>query len=276
MSENKKGIGRYIPIIIIGLLYIFWSFPVLSPFLVPIPIGSKATEIYDFTMQIPEDSNIIVTFDYSAVSLPLFQGFQEAFLREVWKKNCQVFFVSFSEQGPMMYQQVKRAFSEEFSKQEYGVDYIHLGFVPGGEPSLAAFMANIRGAVTTDFDKNQPLDNYPIMNGVNMATDFYLVVDSTTQGTLQEGFIRQISFPYEGVNLIIVTSGGTQLEPYYPGNIQGLLYPMPQGGAEMEFLVGIPGPSTAQIALLFVAAIFYIGAIGAGNIAYWVRGRNDK
>jgi hypothetical protein len=171
----------------------------------------------------------------------------------------------------MMYQQVKRAFSEEFNKYEYGVDYIHLGFIPGGEPSLAAFLADIRGTVTTDFDNNQDLDSYPIMQGVNHATDFYLVVDSTTQGTLQEGFIRQISFPFEGVNLIIVTSGGTQLEPYFPDQIQGLLYPMPQGGAEIEYLVGIPGPSTAQIALLFTAAIFYVGAIGLGNIAYFLR-----
>jgi hypothetical protein len=267
---SKKGalgfISKNADVLTIAVLYIFWSYPVLSPFLVPIPIGDKAQTIYEETQAIPEGSIIGVTFDYSAVSLPLFQGFQEAFLREVWAKNCKVIFVSFSEQGPMMYNQLKRGFTEEFNKHEYGVDYIHLGFIAGGEPSLASFLQDIRATVSRDFDNNQPLDSFPIMDGINEATDFYLFVDSTTQGTLQEGFIRQISFPYEGVNLFIVTSGGTQLEPYYPDTIEGLLYPMPQGGAEFEALVGIPGPSSAQIALLFVACLFYVLTIGGGNV----------
>jgi hypothetical protein len=267
MSNDGK-MEKYMPYIIIGIMYIFWAYPVISPFLVPIPIGEKATRVYEFTENIPQGSYILMSNEYSAVSLPLFEGFAQAFLREVWAKDCKVVFVGFGEQSPMMYQLVKKNFITEFNKHEYGVDYIHLGFIPGGESAVAAFCANIRGTVSTDFDRNQPIDSYPIMQGINEVTDFYCVIDSTSEGTLQEGFIRQISFPYE-VPLIIVTSGGSQLEPYYPDNIQGLMYPMPQTGAEFESLVGIAGPSIAQIAILFAGSLYIILCIILGTLNYW-------
>jgi hypothetical protein len=167
---------------------------------------------------------------------------------------------------------MRNTFANEFSKVTYGEDYVFLGFIPGSETGLASLLADIRGTVTVDF-YGTPIDELPIMNGVNTATDFDLVFDSETDLTLMDGFVRQVSATYEGVKLAMAASGGQFLEPYYPDQVQGLMYPLPQAGAEYEILIKSPGNASSQITLLFVASLFFAIGIGGGSIYRTLRSR---
>jgi hypothetical protein len=272
MSKDSF-LARNVGIILIVIMYIFYSFPVLSPFSLPIETTEKAETFYQLVEDLPDGCTVLVAFDYSPVSYPLFQGLQEGFIRHVvTSKGGKVVMAAFTQDGPMMYRKMVGDFAY-LNQLTYGADYCFLGFIPGEETGLTSFMGNIRSVITVDFSGTS-LDSLPIMQGVNGGPDFDLVLDLETSTTLGDGFVRQVSTAY-GTPLALASSGGQTLEPYYPDQVQGLLYPLPGIVAEYEKLLDRPGNASAQMALLLVGNIWYILVLLAGNIND-ILGRGSK
>lgn len=264
VSHKASYLNKHSTTIIIVVLYLFYVFPILFPFSPPIIVGEKAQSFYDLVESLPDEPIILMAYDYGAVSYPMFQGFQEAFMKHIYQKDGNVILVAFGAAGPMMYKMMQKTFAPVWDKKTYGEDYVFLGYIPGGETGVASFMTDIRKTITTDFEGN-PIDTLPIMENVNMATDFDLVVDCETSTTIGDGFVRQVSSAY-GVKLALVGTGGPTWEPYYPEQIQGNLYPLPGAPAEYEKLLGAPGNASSQIGVLFTGSLFYLIIILCGNV----------
>jgi len=266
MSQRSKWFTQeYLNWIIIGLMYITYILPVLFPFSPPLTIGEKATRFYNIVESLPEEPYILMAYDYSPVSYPLFQGLQEAFMKHIYSKNGRVICVAFSADGAMMYQKMEITFGYVWNTKTYGEDYVFLGYIPGGETGLASFLSSIRSVIATDFRGNL-IDDLPIMKNIDTCTDFDLVIDCETGTTLGDGFVRQVSTVYK-TTLAIACSGGATLEPYYPDQLQANLYPLPQVGAEYETLIKEPGNASAQLGVLFLGALYFILLFIFGNIA---------
>jgi len=56
---------------------------------------------------------------------------------------------------------------------KYGVDYIQLPYIPGGDPALIQLLTNVRSAVSADV-YGTPLDQFPIMKDVQSYKDIAL------------------------------------------------------------------------------------------------------
>ena len=274
VSKKESYLKKHTQTIIILVLYLFYVYPILVPFSPPIVIGEKAQSFYDLVESLPDEPTVLMTYDYGAVSYPYFQGFQEAFMKHIYQKGGTVILVSFGAAGPMMYKMMQKSFASVWDTKTYGEDYVFLGFVPGGETGVASFMADIRETIALDFEGN-PIDSLPIMENVNMATDFDLVVNCETSTTIGDGFVRQVASAY-GVKLALVGPGGPTWEPYYPEQIQGNLYPLPQAPAEDEKTLGMPGNASSQIGLLFTGSLFYLLIIFAGNVIPRIGKRSEN
>jgi hypothetical protein len=219
---SRFSVKKNLDVIIIALMYLFWIYPVINPFAPPIKVGEKAETFHNVVESLPDEPLVLMCYDYSAVSKPLFRGMEEAFMRHIFDKNGRIVMVAFSLQGPMMYRGTLETFKDVLNQKTYGEDYVFLGFIAGGETGLTSFLANIRNTVSEDFG-GAPIDTIPIMENVNSADDFDLIMDFETDTTLGDGFVRQVSAVY-GTKLGIACSGGGTYEPYYPDQLQGLLY----------------------------------------------------
>ncbi len=59
--------------------------------------------------------------------------------------------------------------------KQYGVDYVNIGWVPGGEAGAAGFAKDVRSVVTHDYE-GTALDKLPVMSGVTSIKDVQLVI----------------------------------------------------------------------------------------------------
>ena len=271
---SADAIKKRVDWIIYGLMYLMISLPILAPFSPPLTVGDKARAFYALVDGLPANPKVLMVYDYGPDSYPLYQGLQEAFLKQVFSKGARVVVVSFSTSGPMMFQRMLGTGKEIWAPRKYGVDYANLGYIAGGETAVASFLANIRGALSTDFQGNR-LETLPIMANINTAKDFDLVFACETETTLGYGWIRQVSTAF-GIKLALITPTGQLMEPYYPAQIQGLLYPLPKAAAEYETLLRTPGNASSQLAISFVGCLFY-ALLMFGNVGkLFTRGRETK
>ena len=69
----------------------------------------------------------------------------------------------------------------------YGIDFINLGFQAGNELVIQRMGSSIRAAFANDARYGRPIDQFPIMNGLNKLSDFDLVINWSAgyQGTVE-------------------------------------------------------------------------------------------
>jgi hypothetical protein len=162
----------------------------------------------------------------------------------------------------------------ETKDKQYGVDWVNLGFLAGGENAIAAVARGIREAYPTDFRRNVTAE-LPILEGRNTAADFDMFIFFSTGNA--DMFVRQI-YGY-GVPIIggLVSTIVPQAEPYvHAGQIKGILAGL-RGGAEYEKLLGRPGVGLASMDAQSMGHMLFIVFIAFANLAYFTsRGKAGR
>jgi hypothetical protein len=232
-------------------LYLFWAYPILFPFTPPIPIGEKATRFYELIESLPNEPNICMIYDTGPGAQPTDQGAAQAFLYHAFSKDAKVVCVAFNQLGPIMY---SRLSPNIWKTKEYGVDYCWLPFIAGRETGLAGFMSNIRGTTTVDYFGDS-IETLSILENINNAEDFDLVVGFEGDQSMAMGWIRQVYVTYGTTTAFL--GGYAALEPYYPEQLQGMLFPLPGAAAEYEGLLNRPGDASKQLAVSFIGGAYY-------------------
>ncbi len=169
----------------------------------------------------------------------------------------------------------RKVFVVQFMKgKKYGEDFVHLGYLAGGETAMAAFANDIIKAVPTDF-RGKPASSLPIMQGLKTAGDAQMLMYFTTS-LLPETWIRQTSqwkLPIIGG---VITVMGPQGEPFLQsGQLAGLLVGM-RCGAEYEVISKAPGAAVAAMDAQSIGHLLIIVFIIFGNIAYFAERQSRK
>lgn len=156
----------------------------------------------------------------------------------------------------------------ELETYTYGEDYAYFGFIPTQETTIALLGSNIRGVFTLDKD-GTPIDDLPVMQGVNTANDFRLVLTSDT-GDVGSYYVRQwhtnYGIPVAEVGIAML---GSSYMPYiHSGELFGMTVGS-RGGAELETLIGSPGDATITMDAINVSHILVVIAIVLANVGYF-------
>jgi len=277
-KEDMWGkLGRIDPRILYVLLVIILIIPLIAPIGLPIPITSETRKIYDAVEKLPPGSVVVCAMDTSGAAWGENGPQAKAILRHLFQKPLKIVVVSFEADGPMLGQ---RALLEvPKGEKKYGVDYVNLGFVAGGETGRAAFGRDVQKLISKDFLGN-PLEKLPIMEKVRNAEDFALFFTFTSLISAVEMYVRQLYAPYKTkVVAGIIGLGVPAVVPYYNAGQLFSILSGSLGAGEYELLSKMPGEGVRLSDALSLSTLLVVVLIVVGNAAFFgdkLRGKEEK
>jgi hypothetical protein len=255
--------------VLYGILIITFIMPMLFPIGFPVPITPEVKRWYDTIDKLPNGSVIMIDFGYSGGGEPELGPMAVAVYHHIFKRGgIKVITMSTSIEGTLLWDKAIAEIKPSQYGKQYGVDYIHIGYIAGTETAMAAVGKNIRATTTTDY-KGTPLDQYPIMQGVNEAKDFDLLICYTTGGDQSEGWVRQWYTTYQTPYLcaVLAMMVPTMLPYQKAGQIVSLVSGAQAG--QMELLVHVPARGIKSADVITMTHLLCIALVVVGNVAYF-------
>ena len=150
---------------------------------------------------------------------------------------------------------------------KYGVDWVYMGYIAGGETTVAQLADDIRQVLRAD-KYGTPIDQIPLFQNVRNAKDIKIVIDSTT-GDYGDYYVRQwrIRYGTAVAEIGIAMNYSTFMAYYQAGLAVGALKGI-RGAAEYEKLIGQLGEATTSLDALNVSHLLVIIAIIMANLSY--------
>ena len=286
-------VDRKIIFAIIGIVVLI---PLLKPEWVDIPIqiSPDSRKVFTELSSLEPDSKVLLSFEYGPSTKPEIHPMSVALLNHLFAKQIKVYIMALWPDGVFMATDAldQVLSSKLFNIEEY-TDYVNLGFKQGGEVVIRGVASDIRQLYTKDY-KQVPMDDIPMMEGVNSVSDFDYVIDLSA-GT--PGTTEWVQYACDPKN-VPFTSGCTSIQvtdvmPYVKsGQVRGILAGMP-GAAEYESMVkeelqrlqkenspGInpdvtvpTGKATGRMSAQSIAHLVMVLFIILGNISYFISRR---
>ena len=253
--------------IIYGSVILLMAIPYLFPIVLPLKVSDPTLDSYNTMEDIDDGAVVLLTVETDASRLAEMESGITAMARYVASRNFKLVIVSsVTDQGPLVTQEYIEPVLEEYGL-EYGVDYVHLGFVPGKGVAYAAMAEDIRSVVQKDF-RGTELDSIPMMENINRAEDIDLLITIDSSS----GMMYSVSYfgtPYDTpiVGCAVASCFILRYAEYKAGMIQGIIGGL-TGFAEFEKLINRPGIGTAGLSSLTVGHLIVIGLIILGNVEY--------
>jgi len=254
----------YIYVLIIILIII----PLLKPIGLPASTDPYTLDVFHTISSLPPDSKVLVNIQISASGYLSFGPWLVVLSKQLFEMPVKVIYCSFAAANPGVIDLM--ASEVDYTKKEYGVDWIVLDWVPGGETGKAAFAKDIRSVVSTDWKYDKPLGEYPIMDDINKITDFDIIVVSCsgTAGVLE--CIRQWVTPY---GMPFYTNAPPQDVPrYYAFIAAGQVTGMINGNigiAYYERLFGSLGGASKMLDVQSLVMLTVLILMLIGNVSYF-------
>ncbi len=230
----------------------------------PLPEVKNA---YNFIENLPEGSNVLISIDYDAASMPELQPLLEVMLRHLFRNNLKVIMMGHWPLGLPLGQIALEKIAKEMDKK-YGYDYVFLGYRPG----IAAVMLNMGKEIRMVFDvdyKGVPLDSLPMMREVHNYDDIALLIGFEA-GSVGDFWVQFAQARF-GQKIILTSTAVVtpDLYPYYQaGQIVGLIGGL-RGAADYEILVKRKGFAYTGMTAQTVIHVIIIALILLGNIGYF-------
>lgn len=255
--------------VLYGLLLIAFIIPMIKPVGFPVPVSPEVRKWYDTIDKLPAGSVIMIDFGYSGGGEPELGPMAVAVYHHVFKKGgLKAIAMSTAIEGPLLWEKAIAEVNPSQYGAQYGVDYIHIGYIAGTETAMAAVGKDLRATTSTDY-KGDSLDQYPIIKGIKDASSFNLLICFTTGGDQSEGWVRQWVTPYKTPYLcsVLAMMKPTMLPYEKAGQIIALTSGAQAG--EMEFLVKVPARGIKSADVMTLTHLLIIAYVIVGNIAYY-------
>ena len=261
--------------------------PKLYPdlFTLPIKASSHSQRVFDEIDALKENSKVLVSFEYGPSTKPEIHPSAIALLNHLFSKDIKVYAVALWPDGNFMATEAFSQVADRYGKK-YGVDYVNLGYKPGGEAVVKGLASDIRTMYTVDLLGND-IDSIEMMKDVKNLLDLDFIF-SLSAG--YPGSKEWVQFACDPLG-IPMSTGCTSIQvtdiiPYVENDqIKGILSGMP-GAAEYEQLVqdalnerGIvvsPGKASINMAAQSMAHVVIVLLIILGNITYYLTRKSGK
>jgi len=262
-----------------------WIFLVLAiavfiPIIKPIGMPIRATEttkvVFNTIENLPENSKVLVSIEYSPSTKPENHPMTISILRHLFRNNHKVFVTCLWPDGQFMAQDALKQVAEEEFGKVYGEDYVFLGFRPGNEAVIKGIVSNIRKLYTVDVYQTK-IDEIPLMDGIKNFKDFAFLF-SCSAG--YPGTVEWVQYAADPTG-VPMSSGATSIQvnevmPYVQsGQMKGVLAGMP-GAAEYEALMGQKGFATSGMDAQSIAHLVIVLFIILGNAAFFIERKRSR
>ena len=278
------SLDRRIIFLIVGLSVLI---PLLKPEWVDLPIRPtpESQIVFDEINKLNAGDKVLLSFEYGPSTKPEIHPMAIAILKHLYAKNIQVYGFALWPDGNFMSTEAFSEVSDDYDKK-YGVDYVNLGYKPGGEAVIKGIASDIRTLYTVDL-QGTSINDIPMMKDVVNIEDFDFVFSLSAGYPGSKEWVQYACDP----NNIPLSTGCTSIQvtdimPYVENDqIRGILAGMP-GAAEYESLVeaelqkmeiaGKPGEASGMMAAQSIAHVVIVLFIIFGNISYFITRKKNR
>ena len=272
------SLDRRIIFLIVGLSVLI---PLLKPEWIDLPIRPtpESQIVFDEINKLNAGDKMLLSFEYSPSTKPEIHPMALAILKHLYAKNIQVYGFALWPDGNFMSTEAFSEVSDDYDKK-YGVDYVNLGYKPGGEAVIKGIASDIRTLYPADL-QGTSINDIPMMKDVVNIKDFDFVFSLSAGYPGSKEWVQYACDPKN----IPLSTGCTSIQvtdimPYVENDqIRGILAGMP-GAAEYESLVeaelqkmeisGKPGEASGMMAAQSIAHVVIVLFIILGNITYYI------
>lgn len=256
------------------IIFIFLAIAVIIPFFLnvpqPVQITTEVNSFYKKIESLPEETVVLVSFDYGPSAMPEVQPMAEAIVEQVLRNNLKLVTMALWPDGEPFSIQLADAAAEKLGKT-YGTDYVTLGYKPGVAAVILQMGEDIHEAFPQDTRGNKSL-NVPLLANLRTYKDIGLVVDLAA-GVTPDLFVAYAGERYRAAVQVGCTA--VMAANFYPylqtGQLTGLL-PGLKGAQEYQFLV--TRKNTRKMSLMMASQslvhLVIIFFILIGNTGYFL------
>jgi hypothetical protein len=258
--------------VIFALLLVIMCTALIIPIGMPMRISANTQNAFNWiNANINAGDIILLSFDYDFGNMPENYTGMLAVMRMAMLKDARVITTSMWASGGLVAERAIQELAAEFTNKTYGVDFLHLGFKPGGETYISALMDDIMSAAAHVDGFGNSLSNYPIMGYVRNLRDVALVVTggSGSPGAHQwvNMYATPTAMPYIGViESVSIPQHAQNLQT----GIMTAMIPGMRGSAEMERLTDNLGMSNAAMDAQSMVHLFVFILMFLGNLNYFL------
>ena len=230
-------------------------------------ISPDTQRMFDYIENLPDSSEIIISFDHEASSLPEMRPLGLAILRHAFKKNHKLIGVALLAEGTGIGYRLFQQTAKEYEKK-YGTDYVFLGFKPQyiaailsmGESIESTFPEDYLGNATSELRLLDEINNYDNISGVISLADGSLTTHWMEYGRARYGV---------EVSAAVAASMITTYDPYLSsGQLRAMVGGL-RGAAEYEQLIQRGGSGGRGMLAQSFTHLYVIVLIIIGNVAYF-------
>lgn len=273
--ETKSLIDKVLDVdsrVIFLLLAIVLIVPIARPIGFPISVSHYTADLYSYVEGLESGSLVLIWNNMGWGWWPSeYRPATIAFTQYLIDNGIKFISVSGGPDDPLIWDHIVTDILD-LKDYEYGVDYLVLGYLPGFEAAKASFASEIHTLVKKDYLQGKTMDQFSIMDGVEDATAFDLVVEISA--TPAEIIIRQFYTAYD-VPVGLIGSAGmfSDFLPFYASKqIVGFTCGL-SGGAELEYLTNSPRWGMAALDALSTSHILMVILICFSNALYFIKKR---
>jgi hypothetical protein len=255
--------------VIYALMILVIALSLIKPVGLAIVPSPETKRVYEFVDSLPSGSIVYLGFDHSAGGIPELMPAAQSLVRQGFRKDlrfvCAGMWVMAGDMADTAFSIAKN----EFSEKEYGVDWVNVGYKPGGEVLLQKMLSSIYDAAVGVDHYGNDLKTLPLMAEVPTIKDADAIFIFVTGTPGEKEYIRHVTSPHNIPFIVSTVSVSVpELMPLIQSRqvLAGVLGM--KGAAEYEVLVGNPGSATAGMDAQSFSHALIILFIILGNLGY--------
>jgi hypothetical protein len=246
-------------------------FAFIKPMGLPVSVSDNTRTAYNAIAALPKGSIIVISNDFGASGIPELEPAGMTIFYQAMKNDCKVVFMGMWVQAGDMAERVLTELEKQFPNKKYGVDFVNIGYKPGGAMLLERMIDNIIAASLDVDHRGQKLSEMPLFQdfkSLNQAA-FWVCLCAGDPGVTD--WIKVVRDPHKvpGTTAIVSVSVPGTMIYVQSGQLTGILGGM-RGSAEYELLAGRPGRAIAGMDAQSLTHVVILAFIALGNIAFLV------
>jgi hypothetical protein len=240
--------------------------------LFPVPVSTNINDQVQRGLEavwaVPENSAVLVVFDYQPALAGEMETLAAPLLDQmILLKHPRLTLVSTSPAGATL---AERLFTGPLAGHDYqrGIQYLNLGYLPGGSSGVRAFAQDPAVTMPFAFD-GSPAWASPPLQDVQALAHFSAVIILTDNADTGRAWIEQAG-PFRGASPLVIAASaqaGPLLRPYFEsGQINGLLSGLYDSAVIEQINAGRPGTARRYWDAYNLGLLFALVSILGGGM----------
>jgi len=261
---------------IYGLMIFVIALALIKPIGLAIIPSDATRAAYDAIDALPPGSIVWLGMEFSSGGTTELMPAAQSIIRQGFRKGLRFVAAGMWNMAGDMADMAFSIVETEFPDKKYGVDWVNIGWRPGGDVLLQKFLLSVDEAAQGKDFYNTPLSELPLMREFTSLKQAAMCVIFCTGTPGETAYIAHVTGP-NNIPLIesCISVSVPGIMPYVQaGQVKALIAGM-KGAAEYEALVEKPGSATAGMDAQSFSHALIILFMVLGNIGYYAT-RNKK